>query len=255
MISAMIQARMGSTRLPGKVLMPILDKPMIELMIERVKKSKKQEKIILLTSNSSKDDEIAQYCAQNSILCYRGDENNVLKRYYEAAKKFKVSTIVRLTGDNPLIDFNIIDMALEIFEKNKYDFVSNTVPMPSTFPDGMDVEVFSFENLKKAYNNAKLPSEKEHVTFYFWKTGLFNCYKFNYKHDYSSYRLTIDYPEDFEVVKMIFENLYNINKNFDIEDIINFLKKNKDITIKQKKIKKNDGWERSFLEDQKFNKN
>jgi len=254
MIAAIIQARMGSSRLPGKVLKPILGRPMIDLMIERVKWSKKLDKIIVATSQNQQDDEIADYCNENSILCFRGDETNVLKRYYEAAMKFNASTIVRLTSDCPLIDFNIIDKAIVLFEKNKYDFVSNTVPMPSTFPDGMDVEVFNFENLKKAYINAKLPSEKEHVTFHFWKTGLFNCYKFDYKYNYSDYRITVDYPEDFEVVKKVFENLYNIKNNFDIKDIVNFLKQNKKISMIQKKFKRNASWEKSFLEDKKFNK-
>jgi len=252
MISIMIQARMSSTRLPGKVLRPILKRPMLDLLIERVKKSKNFDNIIIVTSVNKADDEIVEYCKKKNLLFYRGDEKYVLKRYYDAAIKYKTSVIVRLTGDCPLIHSKIIDEGIDIFKKNKYDFVSNTVPLPTSFPDGMDVEIFDFNALERAYREAKLPSEKEHVTFYFWKTNKFNCYKFSLEKDYSDFRLTVDYPEDLIVIENIFKSLYNINNNFSLDDIVNFLNDNSELIKLQKNIKRNAGWEQSFKDDSEF---
>ena len=170
MIAAIIQARMGSTRLPGKVLKNMNGSSLLEIQIERVKKSKNIKNIVVATSININDDEIEKFCLQKEINFYRGSENDVLSRYYECAKIYNIQTIVRLTADCPLIDPVIIDKVIDLFIENDVDYSSNTVPPDTSFwPDGSDVEVFSFEAIEKAYKKAKKQEDREHVTFFFWK--------------------------------------------------------------------------------------
>lgn len=252
-IFAMIQARMSSKRLPGKVLMKIDGRPMLSYMLERVAAARNINKVVLITSIHPSDDPIAQLCKENNILCYRGSLDDVLDRYYQAAKKFRVDTIVRLTGDCPLMDPQMIDNVIEAYKKNNYDYVANTIPPKWTVPEGMDVEVFSFEKLREAWKNAKKPSEREHVTFYFWQNPkLFSIFQYHLPTDLSAYRLTVDYPRDFEVVKQIFNKLYPKNRLFSYLDIINFLKENEDLYKINSNIKANQGWQSAFEKDKQM---
>ena len=246
MIGVILQARMGSSRLPGKVLMKINGLSSIEFQINRIKQAKRVNKIILATTDEAQDDPIEELCQLNDILVFRGSENDVLERYYECAKIHKLSTIVRLTADCPLVDPKIIDIAINEFLKNKVDYCSNTVPPESSqWPDGSDVEVFSFCALEKAFSEAKTKEDREHVTFYFWKN---NSKKFktlqvsNYK-DWSNYRYTIDYPEDYEAVKLIVKEFFNDNKiDFTTEDIIGLLEKRPDIVNLNNQFSFGEGW-------------
>lgn len=248
MICAIIQARMGSTRLPGKVLCKIEDRPMLSYMLERVAAAKNVDKIVLATSVDSSDDPIAELCAESHVSCFRGDLDDVMDRYYQAAKEFRADVVVRLTGDCPLIDPQMIDAMVDIYRKGTYDYVANTIPPQWTVPEGMDVEVFSFKKFEQAWREAKKPSEREHVTFYFWQNPeLFSVFKYNLPSDLSQYRLTVDYPEDLEVVKSIITKLYPVNSLFSMKDIIAFLKDNPDIHKLNAHIKSNQGW-RSVLE-------
>ncbi len=164
MIGIIIQARVGSTRLPKKVLKLILGKTAIEREIERVKKVNLCQKIILAIPDSKKDDILEKVGKQAGVLIYRGLEDDVLDRFYQTAKFFGLKDIVRITGDCPLFDWQICDEVIGFYLQNKYDYVSNV--RPPTFPDGIDVEVFSFLVLEKAWQEAKLKSEKEHVVPY-----------------------------------------------------------------------------------------
>ena len=163
MIGCIIQARMGSTRLQGKVMEKVDDANIVlDYVINQVKFSKKIEKIIVATTILPEDDVICEYLDSQKICFFRGSSEDVLDRYYQCAKKFSLNNIVRITADNPLIDPNVIDLIVDEYEKNKCDYASNTIHR--TFPYGTEVEVFSFESLEKAWNNAKKNSEREHVT-------------------------------------------------------------------------------------------
>lgn len=233
MIGVILQARMGSSRLPGKVLNKINGIPSLEFQIDRIKKAKKLNKIIVATSNNQQDNVIEKLCKKNDILFYRGSEQDVLKRYYECAKLYRLNTIVRLTADCPLIDPDIIDLIIEIFFKKKVDYCSNTLPLISSkWPDGSDVEVFSFSALKKANAENLKSIYREHVTHCFWDKKLkkYKSFQVSNKEDWSKFRFTIDYPEDYIVVKLIAEKLFKKYKNnFNTKDIVDYLKLNPDI--------------------------
>lgn len=167
MLAAIIQARMGSTRLPKKVMLNILEKPILWHVINRVSKASLIDKLIVATTTNNEDDAIVEFCKNNGILFFRGSENDVLDRYYQCAKEYNITDIARITADCPLHDPNVIDMIIKEYMGNDYDYVSNSIEY--TFPDGLDVEIFSFDALKIAWENAKLVSEREHVTPYMRK--------------------------------------------------------------------------------------
>lgn len=167
MLAAIIQARMGSTRLPKKVMLNILEKPILWHVINRVSKASLIDKLIVATTTNNEDDAIVEFCKNNGILFFRGSENDVLDRYYQCAKEYNITDIARITADCPLHDPNVIDMIIKEYMGNDYDYVSNSIEY--TFPDGLDVEIFSFDALKIAWENAKLFSEREHVTPYMRK--------------------------------------------------------------------------------------
>ena len=250
-ISCVIQARMGSSRLPGKILLNGYDRPLLIHLIERIKKSKKIDKIIVATSKNKLDDIIFNLCKKNKTEVFRGDEKNVLLRYFNCAKKYKISTIVRITSDCPLIDHTIIDKMIQNYEIGKYDFYGNT--HPATFPDGYDIEIFSFQALKKSFYNSKNNFQKEHVTPFIWDNPdkfLIGNYKNKKGNLHNHYRLTLDFIEDYYLIFFIFNYFYPKNKSFKLEDIINFLKKNKEmIQINRKFIKVN--WYSKYLKDLK----
>lgn len=249
---AILQARMGSERLPGKVLKKIAGRPMLSRMLDRVRMASSIDKIIVATSDSALDDPIEKLCEQEGIGLYRGSEKDVLARYFEAATLFNASVIVRLTGDCPLIDPRYIDRAVALFDEQAVDYMANTVPPPGTFPDGMDVEVFSFEALRRAHQEATLPSEREHVTFFMWKTGLFRTGHFNLDTDCSCYRLTVDYPEDFEGVCHIYEGIGGAKPNFSLQDIIWFIEKKMPAGSMRNVSLRNKGWQKALDEDETF---
>lgn len=252
MICALIQARFSSTRLPGKILREINGRPMISYMLDRVAAAENIDKVVLITSTDSSDDPVEKLCKNNNILYYRGSLDDVLDRYYQAAKKLKADVIVRLTGDCPLMDPRMVEDVINVYKKGSYDFVSNSIPPNNTIPDGMDVEVFSFRKLEQAWHKTKKPSDREHVTFYFWQNPkLFSVFKYDLKKDLSSYRLTVDYPEDFEVIKAVFAELYPKNPLFTMEDIIDFLNDNPDIRNMNKNVKANQGWQSAREKDKK----
>jgi len=246
-ITCIIQARLSSSRLPGKILLNGFDKPLLLHLIERIKKSKKINKIIIATTNQKIDDPIVNLCKKENINYFRGDLENVLKRYYFCAKKFKAEHILRITSDCPLMDFRIVDQVIGEYSKKNYDYVSNI--NPTTTPDGFDIEIFPFQILKKTYFNAKKKHELEHVTPYIWdnpkKFKILNVRIFKTNLNYRKYRLTLDYLEDYYVIHNIYNSLYSKNKNFSLKDIIKFLNKNNKILLNKKYIKVN--WFRNCL--------
>ena len=200
MIAAIIQARTGSSRLPGKILKEVCGKSLLQHMIERVSNSNTLDKIIIATTTKKEDDIIVKFCKEKNLLCYRGSENDVLSRYKFAAEKFNVDTIVRLTSDTPLMHFSIIDEVVRTYINNDYDYVSNGVPLPRTYPDGINVEVFSREILDEMHANAKKPSEREHVTlFVTFQPEKYKIFRVDYKVDASKYRFNLDYDLDYKL--------------------------------------------------------
>ena len=227
-----IQARMGSTRLPGKVLKEVDGEPLLKFMIDRVVDSKLVDKVVIATTVSEKDDAIVDFCKNYNLSYYRGSEHDVLDRYYETAKLYDAKTIIRCTADCPLIDAEFVDETIELYLNSNVDYASNTCPPDlKKYPDGSDVEVFSFAALERAWKETTNIKDREHVTFYFWKRGKdFSTILLDNKEDWGKYRITVDYPEDFVVVERIIKQLKKEKKNGSLKEIINTLNENPELT-------------------------
>ena len=235
---------MGSSRLPGKVLFKIEGQTLLEIMYGRIEKSKYLDKIIIATTVSKFDDPIVELCEKNNYDFYRGSEEDVLDRYYKTAKNYNPKTIVRLTSDCPLCDPDLVDKTIELFDQKNVDYASNTVPPDKKkYPDGTDVEVFSFKSLELAWKNSIDKKEREHVTFYFWKSNNdFSTAMLDNKMNWGKYRITVDYLEDFKCVKQIIEILKKENKFGNIDEIISILDKNPDIFNLNSKYTWGENW-------------
>lgn len=227
-IIGIVQARMGSSRLPGKVLMEINGMPMIHWVLSRSLASKDMTSIVVATSISPSDDILANWLDKNGYNIFRGSENDVLSRYYECAKKIKADLIVRITADDPLKDAAIIDKAISFFKENpNLDYVSNTIK--PTYPEGLDIEVMTFDCLQRLHVCSVLASEREHVTAYITHNpSEFNVINFESKEDLSLWRWTVDKPADFEFVKKIFEK-FESNPLASSEKIIDFIKEHPEL--------------------------
>jgi spore coat polysaccharide biosynthesis protein SpsF len=249
MIGCIIQARTGSTRLPGKIMQKIDSVDLvINYVINQVKCSKKIEKIIVATTDLIEDNKICENLSLQKIEFFRGSSEDVLDRYYQCAKKFSIDNIVRITSDNPLIDPNIIDLVINEYKNNKCDYASNT--LHRTFPYGTEVEVFSFTSLEKAWKNAKKPSEREHVTpFIYSPENEFILINAKYQGDISYLRYTIDKIEDLKLVREIIKNIPV--RPILIQDIIK-LHKNKPEIFKINSNVKHDGYISSLKKDEQY---
>ena len=248
MILSILQARTTSTRLPGKVLKPILGIPMLQHQIKRVQKSRKIEKLVVATSDHKSDDNIANLCKQIGIQCIRGSLHDVLARFNTAAASFHPQHIVRLTGDCPLIDSDVIDNVVEFYLRGNYDYASNTIE--PTFPHGLDVEVFHFQVLQQINGQAKLPSQREHVTsFIYQHPELFKVGNYRQKVDLSHLRWTVDELEDFEFVTKIYENLYCVQPDFKMDEVMKLLKSFPELSAINRHFSRNEGMEKSLEAD------
>jgi len=250
-IVAIIQARMGSTRLPGKVLMDINGKPLLWHIVNRVSASKYVSKIVLATSTDKKDDKIEDFAKEYRINIFRGSEDDCLDRYYQTAKKYNADVIVRITGDCPLICPDIIDKVILEYLNDSYDYVTNTILY--TYPDGCDVEVFSFKALEKAWKESKDHVEREHVTVYIKNSGKFkikNVYNENPVNP-EEYKWSVDRIEDLEFVREVYKYLYQNGKIFSHKEIMNLLKQHPEIKKINSNAIMNEGYYRSFLKTPK----
>ena len=237
-IVAIVQARMGSTRLPGKVMMKINHMPMIGLLFERLSKSKKITKIVLATSTSVNNNSLEQYINSLNYTVYRGDESNVLDRYYQTAKQENADAVVRITGDCPLMDASLVDEVIDGFINSNADYASNREP--HTYPDGLDVEVISIEALEEAHRKVKEDFQKEHVTPYIINSDTFKKFYLKNSKDLSEERWTVDEPEDFTVVKNIF-NFFHPIIDFSWKKIIQLKETNPELFTKNKNLIRNKG--------------
>ncbi len=252
---ALVQARMSATRLPGKVLMTIKGKTLLEIEMERLQQAARLSQIVIATTTNPADDAIEALAKKKGWACFRGDENDVLDRFYQAAKEFKADIIVRITGDCPFHDPVVVDKLVDFYLQNidKYDYVSNVEP--ATYPDGMDLWVFPFRTLEKAWSEAKLKSEREHVCPYIWKNPqLFRIGHLSSPVDYSQHRWTVDNAADFDVVKTIYEALYQEGKIFHMEEILHFLEKNPSLKKLNTEEIRDAGYLKSLREDEQRKK-
>ncbi len=232
-IITVIQARRGSSRLPDKVLKEVQGTPLLLKMIERVQTSQLKGQIVVATTLEETDDAIAQLCDLNQIQSFRGHSTDLLDRHYQAAIQYGAEAVVKIPSDCPLIDAEIIDQVLQYFISHsaEFDYVSNL--HPATWPDGNDVEVMHMATLEKAWKEASKDFEREHTTPYIWENpGKFKIGSvlWDAGKDYStSHRWTLDYPEDFELIKKVYEELYPQNPQFKLEDILHLLQQKPDI--------------------------
>ncbi|GAB3440874.1 cytidylyltransferase domain-containing protein [Insolitispirillum peregrinum] len=222
MIIAILQARMSSTRLPGKVMKPIIGKPMIQLHVERLRRCKSIDKIIIATSTDDSDTVIHDFAKQENILVARGPLHNVLERYAIAAQGFSPDHVLRVTADCPLADWRIIDKIVETHLELKTDYYSNTLPM--SFPDGLDAEIMRYDVLQEAHQRASTAYQKEHVTPYIKEHHDYKKACLQRKTDLSEVRWTVDTPEDFLFTSKVYETLYVDNPAFTSEDILGLIK-------------------------------
>lgn len=246
---ALIQARMGSTRLPGKVLKKINGKTLIEIMLNRLKNSQQIDKIIVATSKNKENDLLSKIVCNLGYSCFRGSENDVLDRFYNAVKNDHCDYIVRLTADCPLIDPILIDQVIEMTIKSNVDYGSNS--LKEEFPDGQDTEVFKYESLKKTWINAKLPLEREHVTPYlrknthFFGKKIFSSKHFNAEKNLGFIRMTVDELDDFDAIETLINNL---GENCGWLEYANFILNNQ-TKFKNQKIIRNEGYAKSLKND------
>jgi spore coat polysaccharide biosynthesis protein SpsF len=250
MIGCIVQARMGSSRLPGKTLLKIDNKnTVLDFVINQLSCSTQIEKIVIATTDLESDDVIENFVKNLNLQIFRGNSNNVLDRYFQCAKYFSFDTIVRITGDNPLIDPTIIDDLIQKFTLNSYDYLSNA--HVRTFPYGTEVEIFSFKSLEQAWKNAILPSEKEHVTPYFYNnSNLFKIHDEIQSNDISNLRWTIDKENDLFLVKSIISKI--TKRPILMNDILDlFSKAPKLFKINETQIR-DEGYKKSLEEDKDF---
>ncbi len=231
-IIAVIQARLNSSRFKNKILKKINGKEIIKILIERLKKSKQIDDIIVAIPNTKPNNNLEIFLKKNNINTFRGSEKNVLKRYLECSRKYKINNLLRITSDCPLIDPKIIDKMAKEFKKNNLDYFSNI--QERTFPDGMDIEFLKKETLEKTYKNVIYDYDKEHVTPYILRSNIFKKKNYFYKKDYSKVRITLDYPSDLKILNNIIKNFKNLD--FGIDEII---KVHNNLKINNKNAKDN----------------
>ncbi len=251
MVLGILQARVSSSRLPGKVLKPILGEPMLQRQIERLQSVTRIDRLVVATSDRTDDDALATLCGSIGIACYRGSLDDVLDRFYGCAVSYAPDVVVRMTGDCPLIDPQVVDSVIEYFHGNQFDYVSNS--LTRTFPDGLDVEVMTFQALKRAWREASLPSEREHVTPFIYKNpDKFSVGQYVNSKDFSGLRWTVDEQVDYDFVNRVYETLYPGNRQFSMNDVLDLLNSRPELSQLNNHLTSNEGYLKSLAEDARF---
>ena len=241
-----LQARVSSSRLPEKVLKPILGRPMLLYQLDRVRRARSLDALVVATSTDPTDDPIEALCASAGVACFRGSLDDVLDRFYQSAIALRPRAVVRLTGDCPLVDPVLIDRIVEFFGTDHFDFVITD----QTFPEGLDVEIVRFDALERAWKEATLPSDREHVTLMIRRQpDRFRIGRYPSEADRSHMRWTVDEPEDFELVRRIVEALYPHNPAFTTRDVLDLLAAQPELLKLNQGIRRNEGLERSLAAD------
>lgn len=257
-VLAITQARYGSTRLPAKILKEVNGQTLLEIHLKRILQAKTIDKLKIATTDEEGSKYIVEVADKVGVEYFKGSVDDVLSRFYGTAESEKPDYVIRLTSDCPLIDPNVIDAVVTFaLEHPEYDYVHTDA---KSFPDGLDTEVMKFSSIEKAHNEANLKSEREHVTPYIWKNGtaeggtIFNTYNYpNPEGEYNAddYRITIDEPEDFEVIKALIENL-GIKKGW--KEYIDYLLNHKELYALNSRFANNEGYAKSIANDQIINK-
>ena len=251
-IGCIIQARIASTRLHGKAMLDVENqKPILYFVIKQLQECKLIDKIIVATTTNEEDNQIFNYTKNLGIDCFRGSSENVLDRYYQCAKEYSISTIVRIPSDKPLIDPEVVDSVISKFKNNSYDYVTTFSYKNPTFPSGAEVEIFSINALKKAWENAKLPSEKEHVVTYFTnheEEFKMTCIKNS--ENLSHLRWAVDRIEDLNLVRKIVSKIKR--RPILMKDIVDLLNKEPELLEINKSVNRKEGEMKSLKEDQEF---
>lgn len=253
-VVAIVQARMSSTRLPGKVMKPIAGRPILWHVVNRLSAASLIDEIVVATTTGPEDDIIEEWCKLNGTSFSRGSLEDVLDRYYRAAESFGARTVVRVTSDCPLIDPALVDRAIERFNEGGFDHVS----VDSSFPDGLDAEVFSFEALRRAHCEAALASEREHVTPYIWKNpGAFTLGKIKSEVDLSGMRWTVDDERDLRFVTAVYEGVGALaapERVFGKDEVLEFLARNPATLRLNAGTMRNEGYAKSLRLDRTVKK-
>ena len=247
MLAAIVQARMGSSRFPGKTLADVNGKPMLERFLERVRSSRHVEEIIIATTTEAKDDPIVEFAKARGIKCIRGSETDVLERFQQAAARFGVDTVVRATPDCPLIDPSVMDRVIELYREGRYDYASNT--LGCSYPDGLDVEVFSRDALERTHREAVLPSEREHVTLHMKNSGKFRVGCLEAPESLSGFKWSVDREEDLAFVRAVYRHLEENGHTFHHEEILQLLREHPELRGINQASVVNEGYFRSILKD------
>lgn len=249
-VLAITQARYGSSRLPAKILKTVNGVTLLDMHLQRVLKARRVTDIVVATTNEENSDKIVEIAKRNEINYYKGSLDDVLERFYFAAKEHEPDYVIRLTSDCPFVDPEVIDSVVEVITREDYDYIGTG--LRPTFPDGISIEAFTFKALEKAYKEASLNSEREHVTPYIWKNSsvkggtLFKSFNYANDVDYSKYRLTVDTQEDFELIKVLVEELGS-EKGW--LDYVSYLIKNPSVFNINSKFKRNEGYSKSINND------
>lgn len=245
---AILQARMSSTRLPGKVLLRVCGKPLLAHQIERVRRAKRIDELVVATSTDASDDALQALCKDIRVRCHRGSLDDVLDRFIGAAEGFAPAYVVRLTGDCPLADPQVIDKVIAAAQESGVDYAANA--LHPTYPDGIDVECMRYEVLQQAAREARKPSEREHVTpFIHTQPQRFALREVKNDIDLSHLRWTVDEPADFVFVSQVFEHLYPMKPAFDMNDVLDFERTHPDIARINRALERNAGYAKSLQKD------
>ncbi len=248
--SIIVQARMGARRLPGKVLLKTCGKTVLEHVIERLHRARRVENVIVATTVAKDDLPIVRLVSSKGVGVFCGSQEDVLDRYYQAARLFGFKHIVRITADCPLIDPAIIDRVIEAYFKQHSDYAANIIK--PTYPDGQDVEVFSFAALEHAWQKAKRSSQREHVTVFIRENPkLFKQFSVCHSKDLSQMRWTLDEPEDWELIRKIFGAIYKDKPNFNMLDVLRLLNDHPQWNRVNQHIRRNEGYQYSLAVERK----
>lgn len=251
MVVAILQARMSSSRLPGKVLSSILGQPMIERQIERIRQCQSLDRVIVATTEDPSDDVLADFCAGRGIPVFRGSLPDVLDRFYQASKEQNAEYVVRLTGDCPLADPAVIDSVVACCREGGFDYVNNCDP--PTFPDGLDVEVIRYQVLVQVWQQAHLPSHREHVTLFIRQNPeRFKIGKYQNTSDLSGLRWTVDEVDDLELIRTIYAALYPDNPQFRMADVLTLLDQDTSLKTLNAHFQRDDGLIKSMIADRQY---
>jgi len=239
---------MTSSRLPGKILMEVLGKPLLQLMIERVQQAKCIDSVVLATTTNKEDDPTEELGKSMGVEVFRGSEDDVLDRFYRAADKFGGEHIMRLTGDCPLIDPDFLDALADFYFEGGYDYAINC--LEPTLPDGLDAEIISMQTLREVHEKAVRAPHKEHVTLYVRDNADdFKIGSWKHTEDYSSMRWTVDNREDFELVKNIIEGVTHVTPDFRLQDMLDYIHQHPNLAEINAHIKRNEGLAKSLEEE------